>query len=156
VLAGEVADEVLHLVVAECIEDAGGHRRCLARDELGVVGSRSHAPAVAAIFVDSSFARTTSPARKFVSMNSPRLRPISSLRFGMIAVCGIGMPRVAEQRRHGEPVGEGTDHAALRRGADVASAGMRFERERDDEQDRHEHERAERDALHDAQRPRRS
>ncbi len=55
-------------------------------------GSRSHAPAVAAMGVDSSLARTTRPSRKLVSTNSPRLRPISSLRRGMIAVCGIGMP----------------------------------------------------------------
>ena len=34
----------------------------------------------------------TSRVRKFPWTNSPRLRPISFLRFGMIAVCGIGMP----------------------------------------------------------------
>ena len=35
----------------------------------------------------------TSSVRKLPSTNSPRLRPIWSLRRGMIAVCGIGIPR---------------------------------------------------------------
>ena len=55
-------------------------------------GSRSHSPARFAIAVLASFARTTPASRKFVSTNSPSVRPISSLRFGMIAVCGIGRP----------------------------------------------------------------
>ena len=55
-------------------------------------GIRSHSPVRAAIGVVSSLVRTTSPERKLVSTNSPRVRPISSLRLGMIAVCGIGMP----------------------------------------------------------------
>ena len=42
--------------------------------------------------VAESFVRMMSPERKFVSTNSPSVRPISSLRVGMIAVWGIGSP----------------------------------------------------------------
>ena len=55
-------------------------------------GSLSQAPRRAAMEVDSSFVRTTSAARKFVSTNSPSDWPISSLRRGMIAVWGMGIP----------------------------------------------------------------
>ncbi len=39
-----------------------------------------------------SRSRTTCSDRKFVPTNSPRLSPSASLRVGMIAVCGIGIP----------------------------------------------------------------
>lgn len=54
--------------------------------------SRSHSPARSAIAVLDSLVRTTLASRKLVSTNSPSVRPISSLRLGMIAVCGIGSP----------------------------------------------------------------
>ena len=50
----------------------------------------------------------------------PRLAPISSLRFLTIAVWGIGMPSgCLEQRRHGEPVGQGPNHGGLGGGPHV-------------------------------------
>ena len=52
--------------------------------------STSQPPARAATFVVMMRSRTTSSRRKFSATNSCRLAPSDSLRFGMIAVCGIG------------------------------------------------------------------
>ena len=40
----------------------------------------------------ASFSRTTASDRKLVATNSDSDEPMASLRFGMIAVCGIGSP----------------------------------------------------------------
>ena len=60
--------------------------------------------------------------------------------------------RMPEQRRHREPVRERADHAALGRRAHVPPAReVLLEDERDDEDDRHEQQGAERDRLHGAE-----
>ena len=74
--------------------------------------------------------------RKFSPTNSSRLRPSSSLRRGISAVCGIGRPeRVLEQRGHREPVRDRADHGRLGAGVHEAQeavlvAGWRGRRRR--------------------------
>ena len=60
---------------------------------------------------------------------------------------------VLEQGRDREPVGEGADHAALGRGADVFEPGvLLLEGERDDEDDGHDDQERQGQELHPAQR----
>ena len=67
---------------------------------------------------------TTGPERKLAWRNSPRLRPIWSLRLGMIRrVRDRDAERVAEHRGDGEPVGQPADHGRLRGGPHVADPG---------------------------------
>ena len=155
VLAGEVSDEVLHLVVAQGIEDAGGHRRCLARDELGVVGAAQPR------------ARRRGDLRRFElrahdrALEEVRLDELAEappdLVFALRDDRGVrdrDAEGVAEQRRHGEPVGEGADHAALRGRAHIAEPRVAvLQGEGDDEHDRHEHQRPEGHTLHEPERP---
>jgi hypothetical protein len=55
-------------------------------------GSVSQLPTRRLSSAASIRSRTTDSCRKFSPMNSSRLRPSSSLRFGISAVCGIGSP----------------------------------------------------------------
>ena len=58
----------------------------------GVAPSPTHAPTRRASRRPSSRSRMTASCRKFSPTNSSRLRPSSSLRRGISAVCGIGSP----------------------------------------------------------------
>ena len=55
-------------------------------------GSASQRPSRSPTCTPASRSASTSRVRKLPWTNSPRLRPIWSLRLGMIAVCGMGMP----------------------------------------------------------------
>ncbi len=55
-------------------------------------GWESHAPRRLATPMARSRSVSTAGARKFVCTKVPRPRPSWSLRFGMMAVCGIGRP----------------------------------------------------------------
>ena len=57
-----------------------------------LAGWASQEPSRAEMGVARSFSPTTSAVRKLVSTKVPSPRPMSSLRFGMMAVCGIGRP----------------------------------------------------------------
>ena len=73
--------------------------------------------------------RMMSSCRKFSPTNSSSPLPSSSLRFGISAVCGIGMPeRVLEERGHREPVGDRADHRRLGAGVDEAPEAVLAER----------------------------
>ena len=54
--------------------------------------SASHWPTLSATPMLARRSPSTAPDRKLPCTNVPRPRPMSSLRLGMIAVCGIGMP----------------------------------------------------------------
>ena len=55
-------------------------------------GSASQAPIWPATPTDRIFSARTGPDRKLPCTNWPRPRPMSSLRLGMIAVWGMGIP----------------------------------------------------------------
>ena len=55
-------------------------------------GTPSHNPTRSPTRAAASRSRAISSVRKFSVTNSCRLRPISFLRLGMIAVCGTGSP----------------------------------------------------------------
>ena len=55
-------------------------------------GSASQRPRRWPTWTPARRSASTSRVRKLPCTNSPRLRPIWSLRLGMIAVCGIGSP----------------------------------------------------------------
>ena len=56
------------------------------------VGSESHSPTRNEMVAAATRSRMMSSCRKFSPTNSSRLRPRSSLRLGISAVCGTGMP----------------------------------------------------------------
>ena len=89
----EVLDEPAHLVVGEPAQpgpaDPHGLGACTRRR---CSGTPSHCPTRSPTRAAASRSRAISSVRKFSVTNSWRLRPISFLRLGMIAVCGIGSP----------------------------------------------------------------
>ena len=58
-----------------------------------LAGAASQVPAALAMFTRARRGITFSGVRKFSSTKRPRLSPMRSLLFGMIAVCEIGNPR---------------------------------------------------------------
>ena len=77
-----------------------------------------------------------------------------SLLRGMIAVCGMGRPeRMAEQRRHGKPVGKAAHHGRFGKGANERQPGMEPLAEPRAEKDgEHQHQQAAGDQAHTAKR----
>ena len=152
--AGEVGDEVAHVVVAERIEHGDRDRRPFGADPLGVL--RLAQPLAAA----QRDLRARELGAHDVGCQEVRLDELAECAADLVLAArddrGVRdreSERTAEQRGDGEPVGKRSDHAALGSSTHVAEPGQPLlQRERDDERDGHEQERAERDRLHAAQR----
>ena len=135
VLTGQVCDEVSHVVVAEGVEHGGRDRRSLGAHALGV--GRLSQPLARALRDRGARELGAHDAR----LEEVRLDELAERAADLVLAVrddrGVRDRQAewtTEQRGHGEPVGEGTHHAAFGGGAHIAEPRLPFlEREREDE-----------------------